>query len=108
MKPDRVSVRITKTLPVQPALELIRVTSRKIPEKCQRINIRKILMGRGDELSLCASRQRGLDIRGEQPESGFLNEAHRKIKPLAEVQVFAEFINEFEVGVVGVECGAHG
>ena len=79
----------------------------KIIEELKRIYVREILIGRRDQLAARASRDRRFDIRRKQTQARLLNEADRKAKRTAGINVLLQLVYEFDFTVVGVEVGFH-
>ena len=107
METNGIPFEVMEALAIQPAGESVRIAGLEIIEELKRIHIRKILIGGCDQLTAGTSRDRRFNIRSKQTKARLLDEADRKAKRTASINILLQFVNEFNFSVVGVKLGFH-
>lgn len=73
----------------------------------QRVHVRKVLVRRGDHLTMSSALKGGLDAGSNQLEARLLDEVHREAKHAAELDALAKLVDERDLGAVGIERRTH-
>ena len=107
METNGIPLEVVEALTIQPAGEPIRIACLEIIEELKRIHIREILIRGCNQLAAGASRNRRFDVRCKQTKARLLDEADRKAKRTAGINVLLQLVYEFNFAVIGVKVGFH-